>query len=311
MYGRRIQSVITKAGQPANNTSGTPSTVQYLYEGAQALGELRDGILSHRLLTGLSLDETIARIAINTNGQKDSTNSRIYLTDALNSVIAQLSDDNTNPGQLQNSYAYSPYGESSTIGPDATNNPNQYTSRENDGTGLYFYRARYLDPQLKIWISEDPIGLRAGLNVRAYVGGDPVGKIDPKGLFSIIVGGGGSFVVGAGGEGSVGAYFNPGFFGDCSAAGVFASGGVGGGYNVGVNSYVGTVFGPASNVNSPFVNLNISAGLGSLTIMFDPTTGDWAGVSIGPGVELGVSVTYTDTGKTGGKGGAKECMCKR
>ena len=85
-FGRRIQSTIAKGGQAAN-------TVQYLYEGQQALGEIRNGLLTNRLLTGLSLDETIARIAINSSGQKDSANSRIFMTDALNSVIAQLADD--------------------------------------------------------------------------------------------------------------------------------------------------------------------------------------------------------------------------
>jgi RHS repeat-associated protein len=161
--------------------------VQYLYEGAQALGEIRNGQLTHRLLTGLNLDETIARIALNANGQKDAANSRIYLTDALNSVIAQLSDDTANPGQMQNSYAYSPYGEAITVGPDAKNNPNQYTSRENDGTGLYFYRARYYDPVLKQFLSDDPIGLDAGLNVRGYVEGDPVMLNDPTGEIAPLV----------------------------------------------------------------------------------------------------------------------------
>jgi hypothetical protein len=81
-YGRRIQTSIASGGQP-------PQTVQYLYEGSQALGEIRGGTLTHRLLTGLSLDETIARIAINTTGNKDAANSRIYLTDALNSALLQ------------------------------------------------------------------------------------------------------------------------------------------------------------------------------------------------------------------------------
>lgn len=174
-FGRRIQSSIAKAGQAAQ-------TVQYLYEGSQSLGEIRNGSLSHRLLTGLSLDETIARIAISTNGQKDAANSRIYLTDALNSVIAQLSDDNANPGQLQNSYGYSPYGETITVGPDSTNNPIQYTSRENDGTGLYFYRNRYYDPLGKGFISDDPIGTRGGLNGTGFVGGNPITYVDPDGL---------------------------------------------------------------------------------------------------------------------------------
>lgn len=172
-FGRRVQSTLAQGGQT--------STVQYLYEGAQALGEIRDGKLSHRLLTGLSLDETIARIAINSSGQKDAAASRLYITDALQSVMAQLADDNN--ANLQNSYAYSPYGQSTTVGPDATANPNQYTSRENDGvTGLYFYRARYYDPVLKRFISEDPIGLAAGLNVFAYVEGDPLILSDPEGL---------------------------------------------------------------------------------------------------------------------------------
>lgn len=172
-FGRRVQNTITQGSQT--------STVQYLYEGAQALGEIRDGKLSHRLLTGLSLDETIARTSINSAGQKDSADSRIYITDALNSVIAQFSDDDNS--NLQNSYAYSPYGQSNTVGPDSTGNPIQYTGRENDGTGLYFYRARYYDPQLgKRFISADPIGLDGGDNVYAYVNADPLGLTDPTGL---------------------------------------------------------------------------------------------------------------------------------
>jgi RHS repeat-associated protein len=172
--GRRIQSSITKTGQPT-------ATVQYLYEGAQALGEIRDGKLSHRLLAGLGLDETIARIAIAASGAKDPAASRIFLTDALNSVIAQMSD--ADDPTLQTSYGYSPYGQSTTVGTDSTNNPIQYTSRENDGTGLYYYRARYYDPVLgSRFISEDPIGLAGGWNWYGYVEGNPISYADPNGL---------------------------------------------------------------------------------------------------------------------------------
>jgi RHS repeat-associated protein len=171
-FGRRIQSTITQGSQ-------APNTVQYLYEGAQALGEIRDGKLSHRLLTGLSLDETIARIAVNGDGNKDAANSRLYLTDALNSVIAQLADDDN--ANIQNSYGYSPYGQSQTVGPDSANNPNQYTSRENDNTGLYYYRARYYDPVLKRFVSSDPIGLAGGMNTYSYVEGNPLSYADPTG----------------------------------------------------------------------------------------------------------------------------------
>lgn len=69
--------------------------------------------------------------------------------------------------------------------------------------------------------------------------------------------------------------------------------------NVGVNAYGEVVFGGASNVNSPFVNTNISLGIGSVTLMFDPSSGKLGGISFGPGAKAGASVTYTDTGKFG------------
>jgi len=78
-------------------------------------------------------------------------------------------------------YAYSAYGEAQTLGPDE-GNPLQYTGRENDGTGLYYYRARYYDPVLKRFISEDPIGIEGSINPYTYVNGNPLSYSDPEGL---------------------------------------------------------------------------------------------------------------------------------
>jgi RHS repeat-associated protein len=71
---------------------------------------------------------------------------------------------------------------------DAPANSSQYTARETDGLvggtsggGLYYYRARYYDPVLKRFIAEDPISLQGGLNVYAYVEGNPVSFVDPDG----------------------------------------------------------------------------------------------------------------------------------
>ncbi|MBK6780624.1 MAG: RHS repeat-associated core domain-containing protein [Gemmatimonadetes bacterium] len=58
-----------------------------------------------------------------------------------------------------------------------------FAGREYDGeSGLYYMRARYYDPALGRWISEDPIGIAGGLNVYAYAGNDPVNLTDPSGL---------------------------------------------------------------------------------------------------------------------------------
>jgi RHS repeat-associated protein len=143
--------------------------VGFLYDGAQAIGEVTGGTLSATLLTTLAIDDVVARYS--------TSGTRTQLVDALGSVIAQAKDDQT----IQNFYAYSPYGESVTLGNDDGNSI-QYTGRENDGTSLYYYRARYMDPVLKRFISEDPIGISGGFNIYAYVNGNPIINRDPSGL---------------------------------------------------------------------------------------------------------------------------------
>src|SRR5262249_37631955 len=58
-----------------------------------------------------------------------------------------------------------------------------YTGREWDSeTNLYYYRARYYDPQAGRFLSEDPIGFDGGINFYAYVSANPVNMVDPGGL---------------------------------------------------------------------------------------------------------------------------------
>jgi RHS repeat-associated protein len=145
------------------------NTIQYVYDGLQAIGEIVNGSVSETLLTGLNLDEVIARYT--------KTGNRTYLTDALNTVFAQANEDQS----IQNYYANTPYGEGATFGSDDDNSV-QYAGRENDKTGLYYYRARYYDPILKRFLSEDPIGLDGGFGVYLYTNQNPVNFSDPTGL---------------------------------------------------------------------------------------------------------------------------------
>ncbi|MBP9202147.1 MAG: RHS repeat-associated core domain-containing protein, partial [Gemmatimonadales bacterium] len=59
----------------------------------------------------------------------------------------------------------------------------RFAGREYDSeSGLYYMRARYYDPTLGRWISEDPIGIAGGANLFVYAGSDPVNITDPSGL---------------------------------------------------------------------------------------------------------------------------------
>jgi len=50
--------------------------------------------------------------------------------------------------------------------------------------GFYYMRARYYDPEVGRFVSEDPIGFEGGdVNLYAYVQNNPVMFVDPSGLF--------------------------------------------------------------------------------------------------------------------------------
>jgi RHS repeat-associated protein len=152
-YGRRIL-----------NAAGN----SLLYEGSNSGQELSGTTpIANRILGGT--DEMFSRT--------DPTGAHSPITDALGTVLALTNST----GNMTTEYGYDPFG-SSTLSGDTSTNVFQYTGRENDGNGLYFYRARYYSPTFGRFISEDPIGFAGGINVYAYVGNRPTGWIDPSGL---------------------------------------------------------------------------------------------------------------------------------
>jgi len=98
------------------------------------------------------------------------------LADALGSTIALANGS----GLVQTEYTYEPFGRTTATGSTSTSQQ-QYAGRENDGTGLYFYRARYYDPNSGRFVSEDPIGLLGGADFYTYAVNDPIDYRDPSG----------------------------------------------------------------------------------------------------------------------------------
>ena len=158
-------------GRRALKTINGVST-QFLYDGSNPVQEIQNGSPSANLITGLGIDEYFQRT--------DSAGARDYLSDILGSSLA-LTDST---GTIQTQYSYDPFGDTGTSG-QASSNPYQFTGRENDGTGLDYYRARYYNPTLQRFIAQDPMGFSGGdANFFSYVQNNPSSRNDPLGLES-------------------------------------------------------------------------------------------------------------------------------
>ena len=155
------------------------ATTAYLYDGDNFVQELaglgNTSAVNANLLTG-GTDQTFLR----STGTGSAATLHWVQTEANNNVIA-LTDST---GAVQKSYAYDAYG-NTTPGAGTDANSQQYTGRENDGNGLYFYRNRYYMSGCMRFISEDPIGWASGQTDNyAYVGDNPIQFVDPQGTAS-------------------------------------------------------------------------------------------------------------------------------
>jgi RHS repeat-associated protein len=153
------------AGRRTKNAAGT----NLLYDGADSVQELSGTTPIANRITG-GVDEFFSRT--------DSSGSTTPLTDAVGTTIALVNSS----GSIITSYTYDPFG-STTASGTASTNSFQYTGRENDGNGLYYYRARYYNPLVGRFISEDPLKFGGDdVNFYAYDEDDPIDFVDPFGL---------------------------------------------------------------------------------------------------------------------------------
>jgi RHS repeat-associated protein len=159
-FGRRIEK----------NVNGV--ITRYLYDNEDILFEINgNNNIIAAYVHGPGIDEPIAM----TNGQ-----SYYYHTDALGSITAIT--DST--GNVVQRYEYDSFGNITFIQDPNFIQPYTYTGREyNPESGIYYYRARYYDPKIGRFISEDPIGLLGGINLYSYVGNSSLNYSDPFGLF--------------------------------------------------------------------------------------------------------------------------------
>jgi RHS repeat-associated protein len=162
-FGRRIYK---------SSTSGTSI---YAYDADNLIEETNGtGGVVARYTQTQNVDELLAML-------RSSTTS-YYEADGLGSITSLT---NT-AGAIASSYTYDSFGNLVASSGSLVNNY-RYTAREFDTeTNLYFYRARYYDPQVGRFLTEDPSGFQAGSNFYRYVRNRPTAAIDPSGQVDVV-----------------------------------------------------------------------------------------------------------------------------
>jgi RHS repeat-associated protein len=159
-FGRRIYK------------SSSSSASVFAYDGDNLVEETNvAGVVVARYSQTGNIDEPLAVL-------RSSTTS-YYQSDGLGSVTS-LSNS---AGALAQTYSFDSFGKQ-TSSSGSLVNPFQFTGRESDTeTGLYYYRARYYDPQNGRFATEDPFRFFAGdVDFYSYVFQSPTNFTDPSGL---------------------------------------------------------------------------------------------------------------------------------
>ncbi len=170
----RIKKVVDADGAGPD----VAETTQTVYDGTEVVLAFHNGSLTNRYLHGEQADQVFADEELYPNWY--GTTVLWPATDHLGTA-RDLIDS---AGTVINHRQYDSFGNLTAESNAAVDHIFGYTGREYDAeTGLNYHRARYLDPAIGKWISEDPIGFAAGdNNLNRYVSNSVDSFTDATGL---------------------------------------------------------------------------------------------------------------------------------
>lgn len=194
--GRRVQKKVVDNVDALNN-----KTRKYAYDGLEIILEYDENndLLAKYTNSTRGIDDVLS-VAVTSKGRDQgiapTQGSYFFLKDALGSIT----DITNSSGSIIQKYGYSAFGKLLKVkdgnGADISANPlmqimHTFTGREYDKeTGLYFYRARYYDPEVGRFIQTDPHPGNLSnpltyINKYIYVLNNPINATDPLGLWSL------------------------------------------------------------------------------------------------------------------------------
>jgi RHS repeat-associated protein len=136
-------------------------------------------VADHLYAYGPGTDQVLSDVALNANGTV--AGKTLLFGDHEGSIRQEIDSSGT-----KHFIEYDGFG---NIIAGSLNTIFGYTGQQWDAeTGLYYYKARYYDPQQGRFISEDPTGLGEDINMYRYVGNNPISNTDPTGLCSLVSG---------------------------------------------------------------------------------------------------------------------------
>lgn len=174
----RIHYEYNAFGQPVKKWRGDPSTISvdryYLWDGDQLLADM-DGSFNRvaDYVYAPGIDQPFAGVF----GFTTATSIRYHAQDELGNVLGHF--EGTSINQLND---YDPWGTPTVTISGDSRLLWKGLMWEGDVVSLYYMRNRWYDPESGRFLSEDPLGVEAGLNQYSFVNDDPINGFDPTGL---------------------------------------------------------------------------------------------------------------------------------